>query len=189
MTRRIVLVLSFGLFGFVAAAASAHAQTPSSQPAPAAQSAPANSASAQSSGQDSTTPPAPAKKVWTNEDMASPPGQPGISTFKSADSKNANAAAKPHSAHPHDPGWYRDQIAKLQAQIPPLDKQIAEIQAAIDGKPTGDTVQSTRPAGVKWDTWQHELAQAKQKRENILDKISALQDEARHNGVNPNQLP
>ena len=188
MTRRIVLILSLGLFG-LAAAPSAYAQAQSSQPAPAAQPAPADSASAQSSGQDLSAPPAPAKKVWTNEDMGHTQGQPGISTFKSADSKNANTAAKPRPPHPHDPGWYRDQIAKLQTQIPPLDKQIAEIQGAIDGKPTGDTVQSTRPAGVKWDSWEHELAQAKQKREDILDKISALQDEARHNGVNPNQLP
>jgi hypothetical protein len=183
MTRRIIPVLSLGLFGLVAAATSAYAQAPSSQPAP------SNSASVQSPGQDSSAPPAPTKKVWTNEDMGKSQGQPEISTFKSADSKNGNAVAKPHPAHPHDPGWYRDQIAKLQAQIPPVDKQIAEIQAAIDGKPTGDTVQSTRPAGVKFDSWQHELTQAKQKREDILDKISALQDEARHNGVNPNQLP
>jgi Tfp pilus assembly protein PilV len=189
MTRRILLVLSLGLSGLVAAAASTYAQTQSSQPAPNAQLAPANSASAQSPGQDSPAPTAPAKKVWTNEDMGKSQAQPEISTFKSADSKNANAAAKPHPAHPHDPGWYRDQIARLQAQIPPLDKQIAAIQSAIDGKPTGDTVQSTRPAGVKWDTWQHELADAKQKREDILDKISALHDQARHDGVNPNQLP
>jgi hypothetical protein len=188
MTRHIIPVLSLGLFGLVAAA-SAYAQAPSSQPAPAVQPAPMNSASAQPPGQDSSAPPAPVKKVWTNENMGKSQGQPEISTFKSADSKNGNAAAKPHPAHPHDPGWYRDQIAKLQAQIPPLDKEIAEIQATIDGKPTGDTVQSTRPAGVKFDSWQHELAQAKQKREDFLDKISALQDEARHNGVNPNQLP
>lgn len=186
MSRRIVLVLSIGLFGLAAAAS---AQSQSSQPAPAAQPAAQNSSSPQSSGQDSSTAPAAAKKVWTNEDIGKAQGQPEISTFKSADSKNGNAAAKSHPTRSHDPGWYRDQIAKLQAQIPPLDKQIAEIQAAMDGKPTGDTVQSTRPAGVKWDSWEHELALAKQKREDILDKISALQDEARHNGVNPNQLP
>lgn len=186
MNRRIVVVLSVGLFGL---AATPSAQAQSSQPAPAAQPAAQNSALVQSSGQDSSTAPAPAKKVWTNENMSKSQGQPEISTFKSADSKNGNASAKTHPAHLHDPGWYRDQIAKLQAQIPPLDKQIAAIQAAIDGKPTGDTVQSTRPAGVKWDSWQHELADAKQKRQDILDKIAALQDEARHNGVNPNQLP
>lgn len=186
MSRRIVVVLSIGLFGLAVAAS---AQTQSSQPATVTQPAATNSALPQSQGQDSSTAPAPGKKVWTNEDMSKSQGQPGISTFKSADSKNGNAPAKPHLARSHDPGWYRDQIAKLQAQIPPLDKQIAELQAAIDGKPTGDTVQSTRSAGVKWDSWEHELADAKQKREDILDKISALQDEARHNGVNPNQLP
>jgi hypothetical protein len=186
MSRRIVFVLLAGLSG-LAVAASAQAQ--SSQHAPFVHPAAPNSASAQSSGQDSASAPAPAKIVWTNEDLGKTQGQPGISTFKSADSKNGNTAAKSHPARPHDPGWYRGQIAKLQAQIPPLDKQIAEIQAALEGKPTGDTVQSTRPAGVKFDSWEHELAQAKQKREDILDKISALQDEARHNGVSPNQLP
>jgi hypothetical protein len=182
MSRRVVVAVFAGISGLTIAVC-APAQTQSSQPA--AQ----NSAPAQSSGQDSSSAPAPSKKVWTNEDMDHSERQPEISTFKSANSKNANAAAKPNPAHPHDATWYHNQIAKLQSQIAQLDKQIAEIQSAIDGKPTGDAVQSTRPAGVKWDSWQHELADAKQKREDYLDKIAALQDEARHDGVNPNQLP
>jgi len=34
-----------------------------------------------------------------------------------------------------------------------------------------------------------ELQQLKAKRENILDRIAALKDEARHQGVPPNTLP
>ena len=188
LNRRIVLGLSFGLFVF-AAATLASAQTQSSQPAPAVQPSASNAGSEKTSGQDSAAQPPPAKKVWTNEDMANSQGQPEISTFKSGNPKNANAAVKQKPAGAHDPAWYRDQIMRLQTQVAQLDKQIADLQSALEGKPTGDATQSTCPAGVKWDSWQHELDQAKQKREDLLDKISALHDDARHNGVNPNQLP
>jgi hypothetical protein len=85
--------------------------------------------------------------------------------------------------------WYHDQIAKLQAKLPPLDAQIAQLQAAINGEPTGDAKSSTRPKGVKSGDWREELADARQKRDAIAGKIAALQDEARHVGIPANALP
>jgi hypothetical protein len=147
-------------------------------------------ASAESSSQASSTAPAQptAKKVWTNDDVSGLQDTPAISTFTEPNAKPAKTGAKPASKG-RDAKWYQDQIAKLQAQIPPLDTQIADLQAAIEGKPTGDSKESTRPYGVKADQWPVELDQLQRKRGDIESHISALEDEARHNGVAPNALP
>lgn len=112
----------------------------------------------------------------------------GVSTVGTTDPKSARSGTKSTSAA-HDPQWYKNKIAQLQAQIPPLEKQIAELQAAIDGKPTGDAVQSTRPSGLKFDNWTNELAEYQKKRDDLLAQIAALQDEARHNGVPAKDMP
>jgi hypothetical protein len=114
----------------------------------------------------------------------------GVSTVGNSNANSPTSAPKPRATSKnHDPRWYQDQISKLQARIPPLDKQIAELQAALDGKPTGDAKRSTRPTGVKTDDWSRELADLQKKREDTLAQISALQDQARHNGVATNALP
>ena len=145
---------------------------------------------AESSSQASSTAPAQpsAKKVWTNDDVSDLRDGPAISTFTEPNAKPNKPGAKP-GAKGRDAKWYQIQIAKLQAQIPPLDTRIAELQAAIEGKPTGDAKESTRPYGVKADQWPIELAQLQKKRSDIETHISALEDEARHNGVSPNALP
>jgi len=129
----------------------------------------------------------PAKRVWTNEDVPALRGDAPISTVGSTDqttpNKNKSAAKNANGR------GYQARIAHLEAQIPPLDSQIDALQAAIDGKPTGDGKSSQRPRGVKADDWKIELEQLKARRENILDQIAALKDEARHRGVAPNTLP
>jgi hypothetical protein len=145
---------------------------------------------AESSSQASSTAPAQptAKKVWTNDDVSGLQDTPAISTFTEPNAKAAKTGAKP-APKGRGAKWYQDQIAKLQAQIPPLDTQIADLQAAIEGKPTGDSKESTRPYGVKADQWPAELDQLQRKRGDIETHISTLEDEARHDGVPPNALP
>jgi hypothetical protein len=127
-----------------------------------------------------------AKKVWTNEDVPTLRGGDPISTFKGNNTKPASA--KP-VAGTKNGKMFQAQIARLEGQIPPLDAQIAELQSAIDGKPTGDGKTSQRPRGVKADDWGVEMQELQKKRQDILDHITALQDEARHQGVAPNTLP
>jgi len=133
-----------------------------------------------------TTTTAPAKKVWTNEDMGDVHKNSAISTFaaksnkpvnnKPAGNANGNAAAKN----------YQTQITRLQEKLPPLDEQISQLQAALNG----DTVNSVRHVGgAKIDDWRDELARLQKQREDIVAKISALQDEARSKGVPANQIP
>lgn len=85
--------------------------------------------------------------------------------------------------------WYRDQIVKLQAQLPPLHSQIEQLREAIDGKAMGDGKTSSRPWSVKGDSWAREEAELQNKRDGIAAHINALRDQARHNGVPPNTLP
>jgi len=193
-TLPIAAAIFFAAAAAAACATSAHAQAAqSAPPPPAATPAPASDA-AQPPAQDSTAPPAapqtPAKKIWSNEDMKDLDPHTGVSTVGKSDSKTAKPSSKPaNSGQSHSADYYKQKIAKLQSEIPPLDKQIAELQAAIDGKPTGDAKESTRPAGVKFDSWANELAQFQKKRDDLVAQIAALQDEARHNGVAPKDIP
>jgi hypothetical protein len=112
----------------------------------------------------------------------------GVSTVGKTDAPKLGQKPNP-SAKSRDGQWYHDQIAKLLSQVESLDKQIAEIQATLAGKPTGDGVQSTRPSGVRFDSWQNELAQLTKKRDNLRYQVAALQDQARHAGVPTNAIP
>jgi hypothetical protein len=183
MIRRVLPIAAAFIFA-AASAAPPQAQTAqeaqSAQPPAPTQSAAQNSAASPNASQPT------AKKVWTNEEMSSLDPHAGVSTVGKAGSTTTKHVT---STTGHDPKWYQDQIAKLQAKIPPLDGQIAELQAALDGKPTGDAKKSTRPTGVKTDDWSVELADLQKKREDTLAQISALQDQARHAGVAPNTLP
>jgi hypothetical protein len=143
--------------------------------------------SSQPSAQSSAVPPS-EKKVWTNDDLSGLHNEVGNSSFSS----NA-ASPRPMKMTAQTPkrsaAWYRDQISKLQAKIPPLDEQMAELQAAIDGKPTGDAKKSVRPYSVRADDWSAELDQLAKNRQEILEKVSDLRDEARRNGIPANTLP
>ena len=140
-----------------------------------------------------TTPasPAPQKKVWTNDEISAEDPRPGISTVgKEADNAPGHGVTqRTVSARGRNAKWYQDQIAVLQTKIPALDSEIAELQAAIDGKTTGDGKKSARPYGVRMGEWSKELAELQKRREAILSQISALRDQARHNGVAANAIP
>jgi hypothetical protein len=192
MSHRPVVCLAALLFAvaFVTAGRAQDNSATSSTQAP-AQPAGASGQVAQSSSQ-AAAPAAPStKKVWTNDDVTDLRDNSAISTVGGSNAKSGRPAANRQAATSKrgDPNWYRDQIAKLQAQLPPLDRQIAQLQDAIDGTPTGDSKTSTRPTGVRGGDWRTELIQLQTKRDSIAAHITALQDEARHNGVPANALP
>jgi len=165
--------------------------SPATAAPPPAQQATQNSTPSPQASTPRPPEPAPAKKVWTNEELGGAHAQPGTSTSQPA--RNANTNPHPKIASGlrarGDAQWYHDQIAKLQAKLPPLGEQIARLQAAIDGAPTGDAKTSTRPAGVRAGDWRTQLADARKQRDDIADKIAALEDEARHFGIPPNMIP
>lgn len=125
----------------------------------------------------------PVKKVWTNDDLKGSPNDAGASNTPGPKLSSAASREKIASPRGHNAKWYSDQIAKLQARIPPLDAQIAELQAGLDGKAMGDGKSSQRPRFVKQDDWSNELRQLQTQRADILNRINELEDEARHNGI------
>jgi hypothetical protein len=181
MRHRALIYSAVALF-VAAVATPARAQSSSS-----GETAPAPGQSASPNGSAAAPAPAAGKKVWTNDDVSTLRGDSVISTVGTSDTRPGNKpapAAKNKSTKP-----YQAQIERLEAQIPPLDAQIAELQAAIDGKPTGDMKSSQRPRGVKADDWSVEMQELQKKRDGILEQISTLKDQARHQGVPPNTLP
>ncbi len=159
----------------------------SAGPAIHAQGAPAP-APAQSSGstQSQPQPQTPQKKVWTNENLGGSHSQPDDSSAVAQPGSNSGTTAQAKPKSKKDAKWYHDQIAKLQAQIPPLDKTIAELQAALEGKTLNEPLHY---GGNRIGDWKEQLQQLETKRQDTLDKIAALEDQARHNGVATNALP
>src|ERR1700676_1073416 len=113
------------------------------------------------------------KKVWTNDDMSDLRSHLTITTSRDAsNAKTTNPSATPAAAaNDRNQNWYRDQIAKLEAQISLLDEKIARLQSALAGHP----VHQTRPYGwVKPGNWQDEKTQLEGKRDALRSPISAL---------------
>jgi hypothetical protein len=159
-----------------AARAQEQSATPATPP-----SAPADSSSAPS------TAPTAGKRVWTNDDMGEVHRNSTISTFTAPNAKTANVNGKPaNAAKTKDAKRYQDQISALRAKLPAIDDKISQLKAVL----SGNTVQETRTYGGNHiDDWHEELVHLQKQRSDIEDKISAIQDQARHNGIPENEIP
>lgn len=171
----------------------ARAQSTPAPPTPPATQNPAPPSSTSASSPSTSAPgeSTPVKKVWTNEELGGAHNQPAASASQPARNANANPRQKTPAGSKArgDAQWYHDNIANLQAKLPPLDAQIAQLQAAIDGEATGDAKTSTRPHAVKAGDWRQQQADLQKQRDDIATKINVLQDEARHVGIPPNAIP
>jgi len=147
-----------------------------------AQQASATPADTEGSGM---TDPAP-RKVWTNEDV---PMLREDSTISTIGTHPAAGPAHKTTSSRQDAKWYSDQITKLEAQLPAINGKIAQLQAGIDGKFTGDSESSTRPKYATFGNWQIERAQLQKQRDDIQSRIDGLRDQARRQGISPNVLP
>ena len=144
------------------------------------QPAPSPAATSENSGQP--TQPA-TKKVWTNDDFDSHAASarapnPGMMP------KPKPAKSKPVSGK--NAGWYRTQISKLNGQIAVIDQQVASYQAALNGEPAPN--QGVQEYHMRRADWQAEIQKLTQQKQDLLGKVSALEDEARHNGIDDGQL-
>jgi hypothetical protein len=197
MRRQVATVsLAFtAIFAF--AAVGAQAQTAPAQADSTGQASSTSSSSATPEGQSAqntlattntpTDSAAPAKRVWTNDDVHELRRDAPISTVgvKARPQKNVGAANK-QVANPETIRSYHDRIIALQDKLPPIDSQITDLQGVLNGQ----TMNSTRHAtGAKIDDWHDELTRLQQQRSDIETRIGALQDEARHKGVPENQIP
>ena len=192
MNRGNLRILALTILIALSPVAARAQSTPPPATPPAAQNPPPPSSTSASS--PSTSAPGestPVKKVWTNDELGGAHNQPGASASQPTRNVNANSRQKAPAGPKArgDAQWYHDRIADLQAKLPPLDAQIAQLQAAIDGEPTGDAKTSTRPHAVKAGDWRQQQADLQKQRGDLVAKIEALQDEARHVGIPPNALP
>lgn len=185
MNRRAFILLA-SLCLAASGAWSSGSQAPQSSQQASSPQSPGQSATSQAPAA-ATSSQTPDKKVWTNEDMTDLHDHSAISTVGNANPKPAKAGDKPSPApRSKDAKWYRDQIDKLQAKIPPLDDKIHDLQAAL----SGEQVNATRQyGGAKPDDWRDQLERLQKERDELTAKIAALIDEARHNGVPANALP
>jgi hypothetical protein len=174
-----ITVFTVAAVSFAARGVSAQNATAPSAPSDSTSQTAQNSTATQSASNATA-----GKKVWTNDDVGDLRGRSPISTVGVANPKQEKPSAKP--ASPATVKQYREQILKLQGQLPDLDQKISELQGGING----NTVNSTRHVtGTKIDDWHDELARLQQQRSDIATRISTLQDQARHSGVPENEIP
>jgi hypothetical protein len=178
-----------------AAQAPAQSSTPAGVPPPAATSA--QPAAPTSASVDNPTPPVPpqtqaaplpnakpATKVWTNEDIATAHGKPGVPPTANHAPQKVSATSKTY-AQDKDPAWYRRQLAPLRDEIDKLDPQIAKFKAFLSGEIISDPPTVHRQMVP---TPQEQLNKMETKRATDETKIEDLLDRARHNGIEPGAL-
>jgi len=124
-------------------------------------------------------------KVWTNDDLSGLPGE-SVSSVGSGVANRKTTAKPLQPASKARTAYYQNKIARLRAQIPPIDSQISQLQSAIAGT-SPDTPR--KYIGVKLDDWQSELAELQKKRADLVSQINSVEDQARHEGVPTNALP
>jgi hypothetical protein len=141
------------------------------QPAP----APATSVSSAPSNQSAP------KKIWTNDDF-SPHAAPAPVTAKATKPKPVQT--KPAGGHPAS--WYRSQINTANNQIAGIDQKIATYQAALNGE--AQPSQGVQEYHMRRADWQSEIQTLTKQKKDLLAKIDSLEEEAKHNGIDPEQL-
>lgn len=128
----------------------------------------------------------PTAKVWTNDDVGDLRNDSTVSTVGQGNGSKKAIKPTPATTKNNRAGSYQSRIAKLQAQLPPLDGQIADLQAALSGNMVNE---QRKYPGVKLDDWQAQLAHLQKRRDDLRTQIAKLEDEARHSGVPNNALP
>jgi len=167
------LFMTLLFLGASAPAAPARAQNQSQQPVP-----PNASANDAASATDQQAP----KKVWTNDDFDAHDANPS----SGAGAKPKSVRTKPVPQNSARANWYRNQISKLNAQIPEIDQKIASYQSALNGNP--QPAQGLEEYHLRRADWLAEIQKLTKQKQDLLAKIAALEDQASKEGIAPGQL-
>jgi hypothetical protein len=180
--------------------APARGQSPSQSQVPAA--GPQAPAASPQAAPQQPKPAPPAKKVWTNDDIDAlrEHGGNGVSVVggaaPAARGATANGAHTPGTRanqpppplpKEKDPAWYKKQLAPLYAKRDALDAEIANAEAAVSGDTRGSATVDMSAFGSA-ATPQEQLKQLQDQQQQVENQIDALEDMARHNGLEPGSL-
>lgn len=123
------------------------------------------------------TPATKPKKVWTNDDMGDLRQNSTVSVVgKQKRNTQPNYYNPPAGQTEYMVKMYRQQIDQLEAQANEIEKQIANLQNAKNGKIV-DSSRAYDPWGGKQGDWSTQIAQLEKSKENILKQIDSIQEQ------------
>jgi len=128
---------------------------------------------------------APAKKVWTNENLKEARGTVSVVGDKRSQ-KALGTPSKP--GVPPTAANVRPDLQKLQAQLDDVNKQLALYKAFQDGEPVSTNARDF-DKGVSRIPVDQQMVKLKEKAVKLKKQIDDLVDEALRKGTPANQLP
>lgn len=172
------------------AAGSAHAQASGS----ASQSSPQSADPAQTPASTAVQPTDKPrkKKVWTNDEISTVGGPGSISVVGPAKSQETNTpenagARGPAAAKQRQIAAYRDRLRQLNNQLEATDKQISDLRnfTASNTSASGGINMNHR---YSMTPVEEQVKNLGEKKKQLQAQISAIEDQARKEGVEPGQL-
>ncbi|HYL09692.1 MAG TPA: hypothetical protein VEU31_03055 [Candidatus Acidoferrales bacterium] len=146
-----------------------------------------NSSQTPSSGKPSKP-----RKIWTEDDLNTL--KANVSIVGNPSGARGTLQKKPQAGKPQDllppekdPAWYQRQLSPLRAQIERIDAEIRKMKGVQDGKETSDAGRQYNGADLPLNSQDRIEFLGKKKRE-FQDRVEALEDQARRNGINPGDL-
>lgn len=172
MADRIVLLIGLGFAVFSLGARAQSGSSPAQGQSPPSQQQPAQKP----------------KKIWTNDDFDSAQNAPktsadGLEAGANSASKQqtGKSASKTKDAH-----WYKQQLARLNAQLADTDRQLAIYVAAKNGENVPNSgVPIYRAKRGDIDA---QIALLQKRHNDLTKQLDDLEDEARHKGIAPGDL-
>ena len=129
------------------------------------------------------SPDAKTKKVWTEEDLHKLGGVSVIGDSKyGAKGKSSNGGNSKDSKA----ASYKQQLAKLQAQLDDTDKKLAELQK-FNGDNSSDTAIRLNHH-LDRTSIAEQIEHLQTKKKQISEQIQNIYDQARRNGIEPGAL-
>jgi len=162
-----------------------------------AQSPEAAAGSAKPQTPDSSAPANPApekkkpKKVWTNDELGKSGG--GVSVVGEAAAPSAETKQKPDTATAKDEARqqrihdYKEQLAKLQAQIDAADKHIDQLKN-FHGENSSPSGGINMNQGYNMVPISDQIQQLEDKKKQMRAKMDDLENEAHKNGITSDEL-
>jgi len=132
------------------------------------------------------------KKVWTNEEVATLPGEISV-----LGDPNQGAESKGKPGHDASSGGgdsqqmqldsYRKQISDLRSQIDAVDQRIAQLKD-FKGENSSPTGGINMNQGYNMVPVEDQIKQLEAKKKKLLGQIDDVENEARKRGIDPGKL-